>query len=192
MPGTGAELAEHLIDRFELEGVKVIAGAAGENYYSPTDKTVCLSPDVYGKKSLTAVAVATHEIGHAIQFCRDEPVSKLRGKYLGKADKIQKIGSMILISVPLITIAVKVPIMSVFIGVVGLVTMLSSVLMYVAVLPEEFDASFKKALPILKEGYLPDKYMSSANTVLKAAALTYVAAAMMDVLRLWRWLRFLR
>ena len=62
MPGTGAELAEHLVERFELSGVKVIKVGKGENYYSPDEKIVALSPDVYEGKSLTAVAVATHEV----------------------------------------------------------------------------------------------------------------------------------
>lgn len=49
MPGTGAELAKHLIERFELKGVKVVMGAAGDNHYSPDERIVCLSPDVlYG------------------------------------------------------------------------------------------------------------------------------------------------
>ena len=78
------------------------------------------------------------------------------------------------------------------IGLVGVLTMLASVLMYVAILPEEYDASFNKALPILHEGYLPSEYMPKARQVLKACALTYVAGALVDVLNLWRWLRFFK
>ena len=71
--------------------------------------------------------------------------------------------------------------------------MLASVLLYVAVLPEEWDASFNKALPILEKGeYVPAEYLPAIRQVLKACALTYVAAALADVLRLWQWLRFIR
>ena len=64
--------------------------------------------------------------------------------------------------------------------------------MYVAILPEEYDASFKKALPILEEGYIPEGNMPAVRQVLQACALTYVAGALTDVLNLWRWFRILR
>ena len=192
MPGTGSELAVHLIERFSLDGVKVQKGNNGENYYSPDDKIVSLSPDVYDGKSVTAVSVAAHEVGHAIQFCKEEPVSKLRVKYLGPAYKIQKLGTYILMSIPVITILAKSPAVFFVLGLVGLATMIVSVLMYVAILPEEYDASFKKALPILEEGYLPREHIPKASSVLKACAMTYVAAALSDVLSLWRWARYLR
>lgn len=71
--------------------------------------------------------------------------------------------------------------------------MLISVLLYVAVLPEEWDASFNKALPILEKGeYVPEEYLPAIRQILKACALTYVAAALADILRLWRWLTLLR
>jgi Zn-dependent membrane protease YugP len=70
--------------------------------------------------------------------------------------------------------------------------MLSSVALYAMILPEEYDASFSKALPILEAGYLPDEYMPAARQVLKACALTYVAAALADILSVWRWLAVLR
>ena len=192
MPGTGSELAIHLIERFELKGVKVEMGAAGENYYSPDEKIVCLSPDIYDGKSLTAVAVAAHEVGHAIQFNKGEAVTKLRQRYLGKAMMIKRLGSVILMSIPVLTILIKSPAIMFFGIAVGIVTMLVSVLMYAAILPEEYDASYNKALPILAQGYLPAEQMVAARRILKACALTYVAGALADVLSLWRWFRMIR
>ncbi|WP_160152917.1 zinc metallopeptidase [Microbulbifer sp. ALW1] len=192
MPGSGAELAEHLIERYELEGVKVVKAGKDENYYSPAEKIVALSPEVYHGKSVTAVAVAAHEVGHAIQFCREEPISRLRDKYLGRAGQIQKIGGFILLAAPILTLLIKSPVIFLWIGVVAVITMLASALMYVAILPEEYDASFNKALPILREGYLPEHLLNKAHSVLKACALTYLAGALLDVLRLWRWIRFIR
>lgn len=192
MPGTGAELAIHLIKRFELSDVQVICGAAGENYYAPEEKIVCLSPDVYEGKSLTAVAVAAHEVGHAIQFNNEEAVTKLRQRYLTKALLIKRIGSIILMAIPVLTLLLKSPVIM-FIGVgVGILTMLVSVLMYVAILPEEYDASYNKALPILAQGYLAQDQLADARKILQACALTYVAAALADVLSLWRWFRMIR
>lgn len=192
MPGTGAELAEHLVQRFELEDVTVVKGRPGEDFYRPADRTVSLSPDHYDGKSLSAVAVAAHEVGHAIQFCRDEPVSHLRQRYLGKAAMIRNLGMGIIVSIPVLTVVFRSPGAMVLFGIIGVITMLASVAMYVAVLPEEFDASFGKALPILEEGYLPPEQMPAVRSILRACALTYVAGALADVLSLWRWLRFLR
>jgi Zn-dependent membrane protease YugP len=75
---------------------------------------------------------------------------------------------------------------------IGVVTMLSSAAMYVAILPEEYDASFNKALPILEAGYVPEQHIPAVRQVLRAAAYTYVAGALADVLSLWRWLRVFR
>ena len=192
MPGTGAELARHFIERFDLTGVSVIKAGKDENYYSPEDKIVALSPDVYDGKSLTAVAVATHEIGHAIQFCRQEPVSQLRERYLQRAFVIKRIGNGLLWAASLMTFVVRAPQMLFIAAGIGIVTMLISVLMYVAILPEEFDASFNMALPILAEGYVPENHLPAVRQILRACAMTYVAAALTDVLNLWRWFRIFR
>ena len=65
-PGTGGELAEHFIERFELNGVQVTMTDQGD-HYNPKTHTVGLSKENYSGKSLTAITVAAHEIGHAIQ-----------------------------------------------------------------------------------------------------------------------------
>lgn len=192
MPGTGGELAQHLIDRFELEGVSLVKGADGEDFYQPATQTVSLSPDVFDGKSLSAVAIAAHEVGHAIQFSRREPVSRLREKYLGKAHRLQQAGIYLMAAMPVAIMVFRLPQAGLLTAAIGIGTMLISVLMYVAILPEEYDASFNKALPILKEGYVPQEYMPAVKRVLRAAALTYVAAALADILRLWRWLAILR
>lgn len=192
MPGTGGELAEHLIERFKLDGVKVEQGQEGQDHYNPEEKKVSLSPSHYNGKSLTAVAVAAHEVGHAIQFYRNEPVSHLRQKYMSKALMIKKVGMAVLISLPLIPIILKVPSLMIVVGLVGVLTLLASALIYLAILPEEYDASFNKALPILKEGYIAEEHFPAVKQVLRAAALTYFAGALAEILSLWRWLAVLR
>jgi Zn-dependent membrane protease YugP len=193
MPGTGGELAIHLLQQYQLDHVAVEQTDTGGDHYSPSDNAVRLSPEVYSGKSLSAVAVAAHEVGHAIQFNRKEPVSLLRTRYLGSAHRVQKVGVMLLMTMPFIGSILHFPQISLLLLVVGIITLLSSVLLYAAVLPEEWDASFTKALPILEKGqYVPADYMPAIRQVLTACALTYVAAALADVLRLWRWLRFIR
>ena len=192
MDGTGGELAEHLIERFELTGVTVVKGEEDEDFYDPQNKIVSLSPEVYDGKSLTAVAVAAHEVGHAIQFCHEEPISRLREKYLTHAHRIQQFGISFLMISPLVGLVFRIPQLALLTILIGVLTMLVSVLMHVAVLPEEYDASFNKAMPILAEGYLSADQLPHARQILKACAYTYVAAALADVLNLWRWLRLVR
>lgn len=193
IPGTGGELAAHLIKRFEMDRVTVEVTDPMRDHYDPTDNAVRLSPEIYNGRSLTAVAVAAHEVGHAIQFNREEPVSQLRSRYLSKAYMIQRIGAGILMLIPVMTIIFRVPHAALLTAAIGIITMLASVLMYVAILPEEFDASFNKALPILIEGeYIDESQIKPVRRILKACAYTYVAAALADILRLWRWLAILR
>ncbi len=193
MPGTGSELALHLLKQYELEQVKVEKSEPENDHYNPSDNVVCLSPEVYDGKSLSAVAVAAHEVGHAIQFNREEPVSLLRKKYLGKALVLQRLGIYILIAIPVVALVFRIPHIALLNIIIGVMTMFVSVLMYLAILPEEWDASFNKALPILEKGeYVPEQYLPAIRQVLKACALTYVAGALADVLRLWRWLLLLR
>jgi len=193
MPGTGGELASHLLEQFELSDVKLEEAQPGADHYDPQDNAVRLSPEYLKGKSLTAVAVAAHEVGHAIQFNRNEPVSFLRKRFLGKAHLMQKFGVYLLMGIPLIAGIIRIPHVAGLMLIIGLLTMLSSVFIYMAILPEEWDASFNKALPILeKGGYVPQSYMPAVRQILKACALTYVAAALADILRLWRWLALLR
>jgi Zn-dependent membrane protease YugP len=192
LDGTGSELALHLIDRFELVGVTVIKGAKDADYYDPQNKIVSLSPEVYDGQSLTAVAVAAHEVGHAIQFHKQEPVSRLRQKYLPQAHRIKQLGMVFLMASPFVGLIFRVPQMALLTIVIAVITMLVSVLMHAAVLPEEYDASFNKAMPILSEGYITEEQLPKVRQILKACALTYVAAAMADMLNLWRWMRFMR
>lgn len=191
--GTGGELAIHLIDRFQLEGVKVEETKPQNDHFDPSSNTVRLSPDNFNGRSLTAIAVAAHEVGHAIQFNRKEAISELRGQYIPKAVLINKIGIGIVMLMPVVGLITRIPHAAIITAVAGVLAMLVSALMYLIVLPEEWDASFNKALPILVEGeYINKNQEKAVNKVLRAAALTYFAAALANIVSLWRWLVLLR
>lgn len=193
MPGSGGELAEHLLHRFELSHVKLEKSAPDQDHYDPESNTVRLSPNNFDGKSLTAIAIAAHEVGHAIQFNRNEAVSRLRKRYFPKAILIQRIGAMALVILPFAAIVIRAPQLIIAMVLIGLLGMLVSVIMYLAILPEEWDASFNKALPILKDGgYVPDAHLPTIRKILKAAAFTYVAGALASMLNLWRWLAILK
>ena len=193
LPGTGGELAMHLIKQFQIKGVEVEQTTPNSDHYDDADKKVRLSPSIYNGRSLTAIAVATHEVGHAIQFYRKENITHLRKRYTPLARMIEKVSISILFSIPLITAIFKVPHAVLLTATVGVLGMFATVLVQLIVLPLEWDASFNKALPILKEGkYINQEQEAAVKSVLRAAAFTYVAAALADMLRLWRWLAILR
>lgn len=193
LPGTGAELARHLIDRFQLTGVGVEKGEENGDHFDPGAKMVRLSPSNYDGRSLTAVAVAAHEVGHAIQHHRQEPLMLWRNQYYPLLAQIERVGSWILMLVPLIAMLARVPQIMLFVAVVAIGVLSIRLLFHLTTLPVEWDASFGKALPILEQGdYLAERDLPAVRQVLKAAALTYVAGALLDMLRFWRWIRFLR
>lgn len=193
MPGTGGELAQHLLERFGLDLVRVEKTTDRGDHYSPSERVVRLSPGNYDGKSLTAVAVAAHEVGHAIQFHRQEKISKLREKYIPLATRIKKVGILLLALLPIAGFVIKAPAAIIGLIVLSLGLQLLGALAYLIVLPEEWDASFNKAMPILIEGnYIRPRDVVAVRSVLKAAALTYFAGALADVINIGRWLLVLR
>ncbi len=191
LQGTGGELARHLLDRFGMQDVKVEIDERGD-HYDPIERAVRLSTDNFNNKSLTAIAVATHEVGHAIQHHRKEPLLALRTKLVKVAAVSEKLGSLAFILMPIVVGITHVPQLSfILIGAV-ILSMFVAVIVHFVTLPVEWDASFGKALPILEEGYVHTDELVAVRKVLRAAALTYVAASLAGVLNLWRWLALLR
>ena len=193
LPGTGGELARHLIKRFDLSGVKVEETEPFRDCFDPQDQVVRLSTKNYNSKSLTAVAVAAHEVGHAIQFYRKEKIFELRSRYLPTARFLSQIGVGIMWLFPIIAIVLRSPLAVGLVIGISLVMQLMGALAYLIILPEEWDASFNKALPILIEGnYVTKDQIPKIHSVLKAAAITYFSAALANVFNVWRWLLILR
>jgi uncharacterized protein len=193
LPGTGGELARHLLDRFELSDVKVEQLESDDNHYDPESKAVRLSPSVYAGKSLTAVVIAAHEIGHALQHKTAYRPLYLRwhmAKYVAISEKI---AAFMLIAFPFAAGLSRMPLVGGLLLFCGIMILCLPVMFHLITLPVELDASFKRALPILEQGnYLPDSAMPVARQILMAAACTYVAASLASVLNFYRWLAFLR
>ena len=192
LQGTGGELAEHLIERFQLEDVTVIKGEAGEDYYNPDEKVISLSPEHYSGKSIAAVAVATHETGHAMQHKEKHEGFMLRQNRILFALMVERFSAVALMVSPFIFLLTKVPQSSLITLTLGGLGMIASLWVQLVNLPVEIDASFNKALPVLQEGYLAPEDMPAAQKVLKVAAFTYVAAALASLLNPGRWIAILR
>ena len=191
MPGTGGELAKHLIERFSLDDVKVEVTELGD-HYDPTEKKVRLLREHYESKSLTAIAIAAHEVGHAIQDQQGDKRLATRTKMVPVVDKIARWSVVIISLSPVIGIITRHPIPFSLLLFLGLSGFIARMMIHAVTLPIEFDASFSKALPLLRAG----KYVSRSNEkavsrILSAAALTYVSAALADILNLGRWILIL-
>jgi Zn-dependent membrane protease YugP len=164
-PGTGGELARHLLEEFGVEGVKVEVTDEGDHY----------------------------QVGHALQdHDRYRPL-ETRTRLVKSTYVFERAGSMILLATPLLGALTRSPGVVVLELGAGILVMSISILVHAVTLPVEFDASFNRALPILdKGGYLPKADLPAARRILKACALTYVASSLASLLNLWRWIRLLR
>lgn len=191
IPGTGGELARHLLDRFDMHDVEVEITENGD-HYDPEDKVVRLSEDNYNNNSLTAVAVAAHEVGHAIQDNNGEHKLALRSRLVKLSLKFEKVGSMIMIVMPFVMIVTRSPVAGIIFTLAGLISIAGSAIIHLVTLPVEWDASFGKALPILKKDYIREEDHAAVERILKAAAFTYVAASLTSLLNVWRWIALLR
>lgn len=190
--GTGAELARHLLDAHGLTSVQVEATEAGD-HYDPDDKTVRLTPDKHDGRSLTAITVAAHEVGHALQDHEDYAPLRLRTRLVRSMRGVERIGAGVLIVAPFLGALTRAPSLGLLTFAAGLVTLGSAALVHFVTLPTEFDASFSRALPMLdKHRVLKPVDRPHARTLLKAAALTYVSASLMSLLNVARWLAILR
>lgn len=187
LPGTGGELAKHLIQRFELDGVNAEVSEIGD-HYDPQERMVRLSEANWSGRSLTAVAVAAHEVGHAIQHQRKDPRLQARTTLVPWVNVLGQVSVGILAVAPLIGLVTRHPVPPMLIAVVGLSGLVLRMLLHLVTLPTEWDASFGKALPILRRGeYISSDQERSVRQVLRAAALTYFAAALADAFNLFRW-----
>ncbi len=174
---SGAEAAERLIRYAGLYGVRVEAVQGMlTDHYDPRSKVLRLSPQVYQGRSVASVAVAAHELGHALQDEEGYAPLKLRtmmvpavniGSYLG----------WILIFVGLFLNLLK-------LAEVGLVVFSLGAVFALITLPVEFDASARAKRLLQEAGIVQtSEEIAGVNTVLNAAALTYVAALVTAILQ---------
>ena len=174
---TGFDSARRILDANGLGSVR-IAHVSGDltDHYNPTDNTIYLSDSVYGSNSAAAIGVAAHEAGHAVQHATGYTPIKIRSAII----PITNIGSNLAMPLIILGIILSFPTLA-YIGVAAFGL---STLFQLVTLPVEFDAS-GRALKAL-EGSLDGEDLASARKVLRAAALTYVAALAVSLVNLLR------
>jgi Zn-dependent membrane protease YugP len=191
-PGTGGEFARHILDEMKLDHVKVEETDKGD-HYDPEAKAVRLLPKHLNGRSLSAVVIAAHEAGHAMQDATGYPPLQARTRLAKQALTMERIAAVVMLAAPIVMALAKAPHILIIEVLVGVMIFAFSILLHAVTLPVEFDASFRRALPVLKAGrYLDDKDMPAVRQILRAAAFTYVAAAAMSLLDVARWVRVLR
>ena len=171
---TAAEMAADLLARNGLGSVR----GSLTDHYDPRTNTLRLSDTVYGSTSLAALGVAAHECGHAMQEAEGYKPLRIREKIV----PVAQIGSWA--AMPLFVLGLVMswePLLTAGIIVFSLV-----VAFYLVTLPVEFDASGRALEQLEGGGYLSSAETDDAGRVLRAAALTYVAAALQAVLQLLR------
>lgn len=191
-PGTGSRLARELLDANGLQSVAVETTDQGD-HYDPEAKAVRLSADKFDGKSLTAITVAAHEVGHAVQDHTGYTPLRMRTRLVKATRGIERLGALILVVSPFLGLLTRVPAIGLVTLAAGLLTLGSAALVHLVTLPTELDASFSRALPMLdRHEVLKPVDRPHARKLLTAAALTYVSSALMSLLNVARWLAILR
>jgi len=162
-------------------------------HYDPNAKTVRLTADKYSGHSLTAITVAAHEVGHALQDHEGYKPLRYRSNLVRATQKFEKLGAAVLMISPFMGAITRAPGLGIVMFLGGMLTLGTSTLVHLVTLPTEVDASFNRALPMLEENEILKKAdKRHARRLLKAAAFTYVSASLMSLLNIARWFAILR
>jgi Zn-dependent membrane protease YugP len=177
---TGAQASRRLLDQSGLTDVTIeeIPGNLTD-HYDPRSRVLRLSQGVARSDSLAALGVAAHETGHAIQDAKGYVPMKIRSAVVPVASFGSSLGPMIFF-MGLIFSSFR-PLMT-----FGIVLFTAAVIFQIVTLPVEFDASSRAMGLLQSNGLVVQSEAQGARKVLTAAALTYVAAALMAILSLVR------
>ena len=191
-PRTGGQTARHLLDTLGLRNVVTEVTDRGD-HYDPQAKAVRLTADNFNGRSLTAVTIAAHEVGHALQDARGFGPLRLRTRLVQWVGPIEKVGAGMLMLAPVAGVVTRSPYLALVGLAGGALTLGTAVVVHFLTLPTELDASFTRALPLMKRhGVLRAEDLPRARRLLTAAAFTYVAAALQSLLNIARWWAILR
>lgn len=176
---TGAQVARMILDHHGLYDVRVVpTQGVLSDHYNPMTKTVALSESNYHESSIAGIAVAAHEVGHAIQHKEAYTWLTIRHKLVPVAN-ISSNMSWIFVLIGIFASMTEFLLL-------GIVLLAAGVLFQVVTLPVEFDASKRAMNEVVSLGIIGNNEERGARKVLNAAAMTYVAAAAVAVMELAR------
>ena len=177
---TGREVARRILDSHGLNDVEVLVSQNGilSDHFDPKKNTVNLSPKVYNDPSIASLAIAAHEVGHAIQYAENYSMISLRNSILPFAIVSGNLGWIAAI------IGLASGLESLFY--IGVIMLLVIATFQLITLPIEFNAS-KRALVQLETGnYISFDEKADVKSMLSAAAFTYVAALLSTIFQILR------
>ncbi|MBQ4556679.1 MAG: zinc metallopeptidase [Clostridia bacterium] len=175
---TGADAARQVLLTNGVMGVQIehVSGNLTD-HFDPRTNTIRLSDSVYASNSVAAIGVAAHEAGHAVQYAEGYSAMKLRSAII----PITNIGSNLAMPLILLGIVLSAPILAN----IGIIAFSFSTLFQLITLPVEFNAS-SRAVKAIEEFAADESEVKNARKVLKAAAMTYVAALAVSLANLLR------
>ncbi|HEX7058013.1 MAG TPA: zinc metallopeptidase [Bacilli bacterium] len=176
---TGAEAARRMLDANGLYDVPVkpVPGSLSD-HYDPIKRVVNLSEPVYGESSISAISVACHEVGHAIQHKVHYPALVLRHRMVPVANLASGAAPFLILGGVLLRFADLIGI--------GILLFSAAVAFQLVTLPVEFNASSRARKIMVQQGFVTTQEEKGAGKVLNAAALTYVAATLVALMELLR------
>ncbi|CAN5187584.1 zinc metallopeptidase [soil metagenome] len=174
---TGAQAAHLMLERSGVPGVPIErADGFLSDHYDPTKRVIRLSPDVYDSNSISAVGVACHEAGHAVQHARKYIFLPIRSLAVPMANSVSKIGFWIIIAGLIMHLT--------GLAIVGLALFSTVALFQIINLPVEFDATARAKKAVVEYGIVQrGAEADGVSKVLNAAALTYLAATLAAVVQ---------
>jgi Zn-dependent membrane protease YugP len=180
---TGAEMARAIMNRNGIQDV-AIEGVEGmlSDHYDPRTRKVCLSEPIGRGASISSIAVAAHEVGHAMQHAQGYAPLALRSAMA----PVVGFASMAAMPLFMIGLFFRIPGVSGWLMDLGILFFAGAVVFHLVTLPVEFDASKRALVQLTQHGAIAPEEVSGAKKVLDAAALTYVAAAAMAAIQLLR------
>ena len=184
---TGAQAASEILHRNGIYDVPVreIPGSSLTDYYDPKSNSISLSSDVYHGTSAVAVGVACHEAGHALQYANEYVPAKVRTVIIPVTNIGSKLAIPLILAGLLLSRSIPYLYQLVYLGIIGFAL---CTLFQLVTLPTEFDASRRAMENIENYGILQEEEAEKAGKVLRAAAMTYVAALAVSLLQLLRFL----
>ena len=179
---TGYEAARRMLDSNGLYDVpiEVVPGALSD-HYDPINRVVRLSEPVYYESSISSISVACHEVGHAIQHSESYAMLVMRHKMFPLVNLTSRVA-------PLLIIAGLIFQQFNSLLLVGIIFFSAAVAFQLITLPVEFNASNRARQLMVAEGFIANDEEHGVAKVLNAAAMTYVAAALISVLELLKYI----
>ena len=180
---TGAESARLMLERAGVTNCKIEPiGGRMSDHYDPRDRTLRLSEPVYNARSISAIGVACHEAGHALQHAQGYKWLQMRSSMVPVTNIASKMSMPVLmIGMMMLSLA---PVLGQWVVLVGVALFAAAVIFSVITLPVEWDASARAKTAMVNAGFVNAEEASGANKVLNAAFLTYLASAIASIMTL--------